>query len=284
MNTQLVEQTNEVMPMGEVLVLVQAAFEADIDQNNLMCDEIERLTSESAFLKLQVKNLTKRADEVIWQNEQLLEARKNDEAKEKDFNKKAEMVQANAEKHMQQLDQALRQEQQSKTKLDDAIFTIAKYKELGSPKQIRDKNKTYQKTIATLQAEKVQIKLAIKTYRHDLTVKDKKIAEQAREIAETGFQKFYSKNGDNLIVYPLLCEAINDGKAQKQVPIWYATDSGIGALYMLNEDGEPARSETPKTGIKPKKETMEVIGTMLRKFARNGNVVHSDDIKMLESL
>lgn len=279
MNTQLAK-TNEVMPMGEALELVQAAFEADIDQNNLMCDEIERLTNESAFLKLQIKNLTKRADDVIWQNEQLLEARKNDEAKEKDFNTKAELVQANAEKHMQQLNQALRQEQQTKNKLDDALAVIARYKELGSPKQIRDKNKKYQATIANHQKAEKQRLIDVKSYLHEIKILQVDCTKLKREALERDFQKFYSKNGDNLIIYPLLCEAINEGKAHKQVPIWYATDSGIGALYMLNEDDEPARSPTPRKGIKPKAETMEVIGAALRKFKRNGNVVHAEDLQM----
>jgi len=282
MNTQLAEQTNQVMQMGEVLTLVQAAYEADIDQNNLMVDELERLSNENSFLKLQVKTLTGRIDDVTDQNERLLAARKNNEAKEAHFNKTAKMVQANAEKHRQQLEQAKRQEQQTKNKLDDALFVKDKYKELGSPRDIRTKNKRYQKTISTLQAEKIQAKLLVKKYRHDLTVKDKTITEKNREIAENGFQKIYKKNGDNLIIYPLLCEAINDGKVEKQVPIWYATDSGIGALYMLNEDGEPARSEAPRGGIKPKKETMEVMGSLLRKFKRNGGVVHTEDMRMLE--
>ena len=43
MNTQLVEQPKEqVLPMHEALALVQTAFKADIEQNNLMVDELER--------------------------------------------------------------------------------------------------------------------------------------------------------------------------------------------------------------------------------------------------
>jgi len=288
MNNQLTE-LEQVDPMEHALTLTIAAFDAvtaannnSVIKHNLQVDKLERMGNENTFLKLQIKTLQNRIDDVAHQNERLLEARKNDEKKEKLFNKTAETIQANAEKHMQQLNQAQRQEQQAKNKLDEAVFTVAKYKELGSPKQIREKNKKYQATITTLQADKVQLKLSIKNYRYDLTVKDKTITEKNREIAENGFQKFYNKNGDNLMVYPLLCEAIGDGKTEKQVPIWYSTDSGIGALYMLNEDGEPARSPTPKTGIKPKAETMDLIGTMLRKFKRNGNVVYAEDIQLLK--
>lgn len=282
MNTQLAEQQEQPVPMHEALTLVQLAFEADIKQNNLMVDELERTESENTFLKLQLSNVTKRLDEVIGQNEQLLKARKNDEAKEKDFNKKAEMVQANAEKHMQQLNQALLQEQQSKNKLDEAIVTIASYKVIGSPKQIREKIKKYQTNAAkNIKAEK-QYKLEAKKYRYDLSLKDEVIAKLTREADERDFQKVYRKNGDNIIIYPLLCETIIDGKVERQVPVWYSTDSGIGALYMLNEDDVPARSPTPRGGIKPKKETMEVMTTLLRKFKRNGNLVKSEDIRMLE--
>ena len=212
---------------------------------------------------------------------QLLAARKRDEAKEKDFNKKAELVQANAEKHMQQLEQAQRQEQQAKNKLNDALGVIASYKELGTPKKIKDQRKAYQETIKKHQAAETQFKLEIKNYRHDIKVKDSIIVALTRQVEELEFNKFYSKDGDNLAVYPFLCETVVGKKANKQVPIWYMTDDGIGALYMLNEDGEPARAVTPKTGIKPKKETMELIGTLLRKFKRNGNVVHTEDIQLM---
>ena len=284
MNTQLAEQQPEqVLPMHEALVLVQAAFEADIEQNNLMVDELERMGNENTFLKLQVKTLTGRVDTVINENEQLLAARKRDEAKEKDFNKKAEMVRANAEKHMQQLDQALRQEQQAQNKLADALEREKNWKTFASsPKKAREQRKGYQETIKKHQAAETQFKLEIKNYRHDLANKDKEIAAKNRQIDELDYTKVYSKNGDNLAVYPLLCETGLGESAVKQVPVWYMTDQGIGALYMLNEDGEPARAPTPKTGIKPKKETMELMGTLLRKFQRNGNVVHAEDIKLLE--
>ncbi len=283
MNTQLAEQqTEQALPLEQAIEQLIASYHADNEDVQKTLSMANNLAEENSFLNLQIKTLTGRINDITAQNEQLLEARKRDEAKEKDFNKKAELVRANAEKHMQQLNQALRQEQQHKNKLDDALITIASYKAIGSPKQIREKIKKYQATIATLQAEKVQTKLAVKNYRHDLTVKDKKIDELIREVDEIRFQKVYKKNGDNLIIYPLLCEALNEDGAEKQIPIWYSTDEGIGALYMLNEDGEPARSPTPRTGIKPKAETLEVMGDLLRKFKRNGNVVHSEDLMMLE--
>lgn len=284
MNTQLAEQLKEqVLPMHEALALVQTAFEADIEQNNLMVDELERQGNENTFLKLQVKNLTARVNGVTDENEQLLVARKRDEDKEKDFNKKAKLVQANAEKHMQQLDQALRQEQQAQNKLSDANDLLARYKEIDTPKKIKEQRKTYQDTIKKHQSAETQFKIEIKNYRFELTAKQKEIMALNRQIDELDFTKIYSKNGDNLAIYPLLCEVSLGQSAEKQVPIWYMTDDGVGALYMLNDDGEPARAATPKTGIKPKKETMELIGTLLRKFKRNGNVVHPEDIKLLES-
>lgn len=283
MNTQLAEQqTEQVLPLEQAIEQLIASYHADNEDVQETLNTANNLAEENSFLNLQIKTLTGRINDVTTQNEQLLEARKRDEAKEKDFNKKAELVRANAEKHMQQLNQALRQELQHKNKLDDALITVASYKAIGSPKQIREKIKKYQATVATLQSEKTQHKLSVKNYRHDLTVKDKRIEDLIREVDEIRFQKVYKKNGDNLIIYPLLCEALNEDGAEKQIPIWYSTDEGIGALYMLNEDGEPARSPTPRTGIKPKAETLEVMGNLLRKFKRNGNVVHSEDLMMLE--
>jgi DNA repair exonuclease SbcCD ATPase subunit len=283
MNTQLAEQqTEQALPLEQAIEQLIASYHADNENVQQLSQSATNVSEENSFLKLQVKTLTGRIDTVINENEQLLAARKRDEAKEKDFNKKAEMVRANAEKHMQQLDQALRQEQQAQNSLNDANDLLARYKEIGTPKQIREQRKGYQETIKKHQAAETQFKLEIKNYRHDLANKDKEIAAKNRQIDELDYTKVYSKNGDNLAVYPLLCETGLGESAVKQVPVWYMTDEGIGALYMLNEDGEPARAPTPKTGIKPKKETMELIGTLLRKFQRNGNVVHAEDIKLLE--
>jgi hypothetical protein len=284
MNTQLAEQQEQMDPMDHALALTIAAFDAvsaasnaNIDQSNLQVDELERISNENSFLTLQVKNLTTRLDDVIGQNEQLLEARKNDEKKEAHFNKTAELVRTNAE-------QIQRQAEQSKIKLEEALFTVARYKELGSPKQIRDKNKKYQATITSNQKAETARKVDVKEYLHEIKTLRGELAILKREALERDFQKAYSKGGDNLIIYPRLCETINNDKVEKQVPIWFATDAGIGALYMLNEDGEPARSPTPKTGIKPKPETMKVMKTMLLKFQRNGDVVHAEDIQMLEAM
>ncbi len=284
MNTQLAEQqTEQALPLEQAIEQLIASYHADNENVQQVSQSATKLSEENSFLKLQIKTLTGRVDAVVNENEQLLAARKRDEAKEKDFNKKAEMGRANAEKHMQQLDQALRQEQQAQNKLADALEREKNWKTFASsPKKAREQRKGYQETIKKHQAAETQFKLEIKNYRHDLANKDKEIAAKNRQIDELDYTKVYSKNGDNLAVYPLLCETGLGESAVKQVPVWYMTDQGIGALYMLNEDGEPARAPTPKTGIKPKKETMELMGTLLRKFQRNGNVVHAEDIKLLE--
>lgn len=287
----LAEQQVQVLPMNEALAVLQdalltvnAADEADTAQNNLMIDEIERLGNENTFLKLQVQTLTARVNDVIGQNEQLLQARKNDEAKEKDFNKKAELVQANAEKHMQLVEQKDRELVQAKTLLDDSKSTLKAYKEIANtPKKVREKIKTLQDNVAKQQGFVTQHKLSIKSLERDKKKLEGAATALSRQLDELDYTKFYSKNGDNLAIYPLLCEANVGPSAGKQVPLWYMDDNGVGALYMLNEDGEPARAATPKTGIKPKKETMELMGALLRKFHRNGNVVHSDDVKLLEA-
>ncbi len=285
MNTQLVEQPKEqVLPMHEALALVQTAFKADIEQNNLMVDELERFGNENTFLKLQMQNITARVNGVTDENKQLKNTVNEFEEQFKTIAKQKDMVLLNAEKHMQMLSQAQRQEQQAQNKLADSLEREKNWKTFSSsPKKAREQRKGYQETIKKHQSAETQCKIEIKNYRFELTAKEKEIMALNRQVDELDFTKIYSENGDNLAIYSLLCEVSLGQSAEKQVPIWYMTDDGIGALYMLNEDGEPARAAAPKTGIKPKKETMELIGTLLRKFKRNGNVVHPEDIKLLES-
>lgn len=284
MNTQLVEkQIEQALPLEQALEQLLVSYHADNADVQELSESATKLSEENSFLKLQIKTLTGRIDNAIYENEQLLEARKNDETKEKDFNKKAELVQANAEKHMQMLQQKDRELIQAKTQLEDSKSTLQAYKEIANtPKKVREKIKALQNNVATQQGFVTQHKLAIKSLEREKKQFKENMQKLSRQLDELDYTKVYSKNGDNIAIYPILCGTNIGQKEEKQVPLLYMTDDGIGALYMLNEDGEPARSPTPRTGIKPKAETLELMGTLLRKFKRNGNVVHSDDVKMLE--
>ena len=278
MNTQLAEQPKEqVLPMHEALALVQAAFEADIEQNNLMVDELERFGNENTFLKLQVQNLTARVNGVTDENEQLLAARKRDEAKEKDFNKKAEMDQANAEQHIQMLSQAQRQEQQAKTKLNDALLTIASYKEIGSPKKIREKIKNYKASITKLQAADTQYRIEAKKYRHDVAVAKKDVADITTRLREVDITEIYSENGENLYLFPKVMQIPSRGMTNKKIVMLYLNDDGRGGLMSLDDDSEITLG---KGTIRPKVATKNHCATFLRKWNKAGHV-QADDLRIL---
>ena len=232
-----------------------------------------------------MKTLTDRVNTLIEENKKISEERDNEKAKEKDFNKKTELVRINAEKHLQLIEQKDRELIQFKTKFEVLKQIAQEFKNIANtPKKVRDKIKTLQDNVAKEQGFVTQHKLRIKSLERDNS-KLKGVSEVlSRQLDELDYTKFYSKNGDNLAIYPLLCKTNIGPNAENQVPVWYMTDDGIGALYALNEDGEPERAYTPKTRIKHKKETMDLIGILLRKFQQNGNVVHSDDMKLLEAV
>jgi len=259
------------------------SYEADVDQYNEAIDQLEKSDQENFFLKLQIDNLTKSNNRLLNENEQLLEARKKDEDEAKVFSKKAQLVSANAEKHMQMLEQANREKVQAQLKLEDALFTVSSYKEIGTPKKIREKIKVYKERVSKLQAAETQHKLDAKKYRHDVTLAKNEAKELESRLIELDVTEIYSKNGDNLWVFPKVKQFESRGMTNKQVCLWYMNDDGIGAIYSLNEDGEAVRSPSPKGGLKPKKATLDIATTLLRKFKRNKDVVHYDDLKLLRA-
>ncbi len=270
----------KALPLSDAMQILLDSYDDDIDNYNELADHAARIESENTFLKLQLSNVTGRLDEVISQNEQLTSLREQEKAASSQLDSQLVQITDNAHKHMAMLEQAKRERAQTLLKFNDLDEQVKAFKEIANtPKKIREKVKGYQERIAELMAAVKKSKSDIKTVSREkeILLNAKKLLE--REIQEIEFNRFYSNKGENLAVYPQMFEVINGTNKEKQVPIWYMTDKGIGALYTLNEDNEPVRFETPKGGIKPTKETMQIIGTLLRKFKKNGNLVLADDLK-----
>lgn len=280
MQTQQIAQTEQVLPLALADAINQliASYEADAQETNKLVDEIENSEQENTFLKLQLSNMSKRLNEVIGENDQLVAARKRDEAKEKDFNKKAEMVSANAKMHMQMLEQANREKAQAETKLNDALLTIASYKELGTPKKLREQRKDYQERISKHIKAETQHKLEVKKYRHSIIKAEEAVKEITYRLREVDMTEAYNQNGDHLWLFPKVMQITNRGMSDKEICFLYLNDDGRGCLMTLDEDGEIVLGKAP---IRPKAETKAHAGMLLRKFKKNGWTVQVNDLQVI---
>lgn len=278
MQTQQTTQAVQVLPLADAINQLIASYEADAQESNKLVDEIENSEQENTFLKLQLSNMSKRLNEVIGENDQLVAARKRDEAKEKDFNKKAEMVSANAKMHMQMLEQANREKAQAETKLNDALLTIASYKELGTPKKLREQRKDYQERISKHIKAETQHKLEVKKYRHSIELAEKEVKEITMRLREIDMTEAYNQNGEHLWLFPKVMQIANRGMSDKEICFLYLNDDGRGCLMSLDEDGEIALGKAP---IRPKADTKAHAGMLLRKFKKNGWTVQVDDLQVI---
>jgi hypothetical protein len=286
MNTQQIEQSeSNVLPFNidnltslDVAEISRVVAAKEAEEHNDIVDFVEQTKNENAFLRLQVSNLSNRLDGVIDENEKLVAARKRDEAKEKDFEKKAQMISDNAKMHMQMLEQAKREKAQIEIKLNDAILTVASYKEIGSPKKIRDQRKDYQERIAKHLAGEKQHKLEIKKYRHSIVKAEEAIKEITHRLREVDMTEAYNQNGDHLWLFPKVMQITNRGMADKEICFLYLNDDGRGCLMTLDEDGEIVLGKAP---IRPKADTKAHAGMLLRKFKKNGWTVQVDDLQVI---
>lgn len=278
MQSQQATNIKQALPLADAINQLVTSYEADALEANNLVDDLAKSEQENTFLKLQLNNMQKRLDEVINQNEQLLEARKRDEAKEKDFNKKAEMVSANAKQYMQMLEQSNREKAQIETKLNDALLTIASYKELGSPKKIRKQRKDYQERITKHLAAETQHKIEIKKHRHAITLAENEVKEITARLREIDMTEAYNQNGEHLWLFPKVMQIQSRGMTGKEIVMLYMNDDGRGALMSINDDGEIEMGKAP---IRPKTSTKEHAGMLLRKFKSNDWTVHTDDLAVI---
>ena len=288
MGTQLAEQINEVMPMGEVLELVQAAFEADIDQNNLMCDEIERLTSENCFLKLQVKNLTGRVENITNEKEELANTIATDNALAKNVAKGQFEIIENAKK-------CLQQEKQAKLELEQAKITIADL--TRDKKKLKDDNAEFKKIDST--AAKIRAKLAnekaktkkaqgfetqhkVSLGKADTEIFKLKKANLAlnHKIAVSDLIEIHACGEYLLCLFPHQLGDI-EGYKNNQVPLLCLHKGGRGGVMLLNNNDEAEIPPAPKGGFRPPKAIIEHAGNFLRRVESQGWTMSDKDIQSL---
>jgi hypothetical protein len=309
MNTQQIEQSeSNVLPFNidnltslDVAEISRAVAAKEAEEHNGIVDFVEQTTNENAFLKLQVSNLSNRLDGVIDENEILVGQRKKDEKEAKDIAKATKVVFNNAELHIQMLKQANLERDQMALKLSDAVSTIAEYKVMGSAKQIlkqcqdyqetiaeykvmgtakkiREQRKDYRETIAKHLAGETQHKIVVKAYRKEVFGLKEEVKAKTKEVRAVQITSEYEHAGDHLWLFPNLMQIANRGMSKEEVCFLYLNDDGRGCLMSIDDDGEIVLGKAP---IRPKAETKEHAGMLLRKFKKNGWSVQVDDLQVI---
>ena len=280
MNTQLKEEQTAI-PMDEALALVQAAYEADIVQNNLMVDEIERLSNENTFLKLQVQNLTGRVNDVIAENEVLVNQRIIDEKAAKDLVKKQEAVVINAEKIMQKGEQHQREAEQAKNEVKDLKIQLKAYKEIAnSPKKVRDKINDFKARLIKEKGFTEQHKKNFKGASDEVKALKREVMSLAHKLSVADIIQLHGDEQDKICLFPHQLGDI-PGYENGQVPLLYMHSSGRASLMLLNDDGEAEFPPAPKGGLRAKKSTMDHAGQLLRRFKSQGWTLTDGDVKSI---
>ena len=260
----------DTLSVSDLVVALQAVSNREVDEFNLVYD---RMDAAEDLVRVQQSEMFR-----IQTKMEKLEAEKRHlAAKVSDVLGKTEFVQENAEKHMQMLRQANRERDQAQDKLDQALITIASYKQQGSPKQIREKFKSYQEKAATNQKALTAAKGDNKAYRKDKLDLNNQIQVLRNTIAQTAIQTLWSENGQHLILFPSPLTMAVNGKAEKQITLLFMDQTGCGKLIGIDEDGIPLLCQMPKGGLKPKAATLAKAGNILRKFKKkNWQLSHND--------
>ena len=277
---QKIEEKNLIpltpLSVADVYEMLGGAISAEAIDYDEKISMLEQSDEENRFLKLQVNTLEGRLEKALDDIEKLTATVNDFKAKEKDFNKKAEQVTKNANHHMSMLDQSIREKTQIKVNLDNAMLTIASYKELGTPKKIREQRKGYQDRIAKHQSNEKQFRLEVKKYRHDLTITKKHSEELTQRIAEIDITEIYSENGENLYLFPKNMQIPSRGMDKKEIVMLYLNEHGRGGLMSKDEDGEVTLG---KGAIRAKAKTTAHAGKFLRKWNDAGHV-QADDLRI----
>ena len=125
------------LTVSDLSVLLSAASDKETEEFNELFDELERTKSFYINSQLAVKNTQEKLNAVIEENSKLVEIVRN-------FEKSSEPIISNGEKHLGAAEQAKREKNQALSRVEDLQETLKAYKEIGTPKKIREKIKNYQ--------------------------------------------------------------------------------------------------------------------------------------------
>jgi len=265
------------LSVSDLTKLLLEASDKEVEEYNTLLEAYEELQNFHFALKL--KNSTV---------EQELEA-----AKEKikqlttsieEYKGYSDTIVKNGNKHLEYAEQARREKNQALDKLAQAEILLTNYKNIGTPKKIKEQIKSYKEKAAsnlkTINARKVETK----GYKQEVIKLVDKIHLLEAELSTANITTIYSKGKDKLLVFPKKLTMAINGVEEKQLTLLYMDNSGCGKLIGLDENSEPSLCSMPKSGLKPSKSTMEVAGNMLRKLKSQDWKMQYEDLTRLSNI
>lgn len=269
--------TSIPLSLGELLPQILSAYDREVMEYNEICEDIENFEEKNTALNLENILLKKQVTKLTADNLGLTE-------RLEDLLGKVQAVQDNAQSHMNMLQQANRERVQAQEKLEQAIITIASYKQLGTPKKIREQVKSYKEKASINVKAITTLKNEVKGYRRNKDMLNGVVNDLQATVAQTNIQSIWSSGKEHLMVFPApLTLAINN-TTEKQLTLLYMNESGCGKLIAIDQDGEPVLCTMPKGGLKPKAPTLAKAGSILRKFKKkNWKLSHKDIMDIQES-
>lgn len=191
-----------------------------------------------------------------------------------------ETIYSNGDKHLNAAKQAYRERDQMQDKLNTANELLKSYKNIDTPKKIREKYKTYQTKIAADLVSLNKSKDLIKDYRKEISKHIDTVNEMRINETKTNMTSMWSEDGDSLMLFPARLTMKIGNAVEQQLTLLYMTPSGCGKLIAIDEDGRPVECTVPEEGLNPKARTLEVAGELLRKWRRNGWKLDLSDLDL----
>ena len=221
-------------------------------------------------------------DDMVFTIEKL--QTKNDELQdllvsyEKSANKLVEKMKTSE----QLIQQANLERDQALNKAKDSSIILASFKEIAaSPKKIREKIKGYQDRLTTQKTAAESNKKKWLDERSTSSKLNEQIKDLTNRLDASSINQVYRNGLDIVSTFPYqLGDAIH-GYQANQMPLLYMNATGRGGLILLNEDGEPQLADAPKNGLRPKKETMEHCGQILRRFQSKNWQLEASDLESI---
>ena len=247
-----------------VIDILQEAYtqaEVEVTHFNEIYDAHEALKNENNFIKLQLETVNGKLGEVVKAANVLQD-------KYDVLDAQSNTVLSNGEKQLNTAKQACRERDQMADQLSTAKELLKAYKEIDTPKKIREKTKAYQTKIADGATALDASKLKVKELRKENLKYVNHISELMANETQSNMTTVWSENGDHLILFPAKLSMKVGGHVEQQITLLYMTQSGCAKLIGLDEDGIPTVCKMPPGGMKPKARTLTVAGEMLRKFKR----------------
>jgi len=247
-----------------VVEIIQEAFDqalVEVDEFNSVHDTCEKLANENSFLKLQLKTVNDKLAKTV-------EAANSLKERYDVLDSQSKQVLDNGDKHLSTAKQAYRERDQMTDQLATAKSLLKTYKEIDTPKNIRNKIKTYQTKAAESAVAMTNSKKVIKDLRKENLNYVNHISELMANETQSNMTTIWSENGDHLMLFPAKLSMQVGDHVERQITLLYMTKSGCAKLIGLDEDGIATVCKMPPGGMKPKARTLAVAGEMLRKFKR----------------